>query len=103
MEYLFEGTCGVKLEKIGDHIKPVKFGLKLELSDNLDRSKYFDESGITTEEGIKALTTCFVEGLIGNIHHGHQSGYIDSAEHLRHVISRLEEGFVSIVNLHKPE
>lgn len=48
---------------------------------------------VVNEAGLKAQTQGLVQGLVANIHWGHQMGYWDSAEHLRYVIEHLERGF----------
>ncbi len=77
--------------------------VQLKLSDNLDEEQYFDEKELPNVNGSKALTNAFVQGLIGNIHYAHQKGQIDSAEHLRHIISELERGFIQIVNINESD
>lgn len=71
---------------------------RLEVSKHLDQSKYNDKRGLPTKDGSHALTVTLIQGLVGNIHHAHQKGYKDSAEHLRYIISELERGFVAIAN-----
>lgn len=69
---------------------------KLEVSKHLEQSKYNDRRGLPTKEGAHALTNAFVQGLVGCIHHAHEKGYKDSAEHLRYIISELERGFINV-------
>ena len=69
--------------------------LLLELSDNLERNAYFDETGMPKKDAIKPLSEVLVSGLASNIHYAHQNGMWDSAEHLRYVIMRLEQLFVT--------
>ena len=71
---------------------------RLEVSRHLDQSQYNDSRGLPTKAGSHALTNAFVQGLIGNIHHAHQKGYKDSAEHLRYIIAQLERGFASVAD-----
>jgi hypothetical protein len=71
----------------------------LETSENLDRSKYIKSDGYLTEEGNKILTQVLVQALIGNIHLAHQHNKIDSAKHLREIISELEIGFIRNVKI----
>lgn len=70
--------------------------LRLEVSKNLDQQQYNDKRGLPTAKGSQALTLALVQGLVGNIHAAHQKGYRDSAEHLRHIISELERGFIKV-------
>lgn len=71
----------------------------LEVSDNQDKSMFLKDD-LPTKGGIKPLTQCFLQGLVGNIHHAHQNGWWDSAEHIRYIISELERGFVQVTNTH---
>jgi hypothetical protein len=73
--------------------------LYLEVSDNLDRSKYLDAEGLPTAEGSKADTQCLIQGLAANIHAAHQKGFRDSAEHFRYVLSELERAFIHVTNI----
>jgi hypothetical protein len=72
--------------------------LRLELSNNLDNRKYLDK-GIPTQNAIKPLTQCFIQGLVANIQAAHDHGYWDSAEHLRYIISELERGFIEVKDI----
>lgn len=47
-----------------------------------------------TKEACEATTKTLVSAIAGNIHYAHQKGMIDSAEHLREVISELEKLFI---------
>jgi len=98
MQFEFEGKCVIKLEhKEGDKTsKHVKTDFNLSVSENLDVNQYLDKDELPTEVGVKALTNCFVQGLVGNIHYAHEKGYRDSAEHLRYIISELERGFIQV-------
>lgn len=69
---------------------------RIEASKNLKQDEYNDKRGLPTKTGSHALTNAFVQGLVGNIHHAHQKGFRDSAEHLRYIIGELERGFVEI-------
>lgn len=105
MEFEIEGRCVVKLahkegEKTSAHVAT---DFNLDVSKNLDRSQYLDKEDLPTAAGTKALTQCFVQGLVGNIHNAHQKGYWDSAEHLRYIISELERGFVQVATTYKSE
>lgn len=72
---------------------------RLDVSKNLKQDEYNDKSGLPTKSGSHALTNAFVQGLIGNIHHAHEKGFKDSAEHLRYIIDQLEKGFISVANI----
>lgn len=75
--------------------------IKIQLfpSKNLDLSRYLNSKGEPTEEGYRAITNVFTQGLIANIHASHQRGLRDSAEHLRYIISELERGFIQVVSV----
>ena len=101
MEFEFEGKCVLKLEhKEGEKTsKHVKTDFNLDVSKNLDKKQYLGEDGFPTQTGVKALTQCFVQGLVGNIHYAHEKGCWDSAEHLRYIIKELERGFISVATV----
>jgi hypothetical protein len=71
----------------------------LEPSENLDRSQYVNSDGYLTKIGNEVLTQVLVQALIGNIHLAHQHNKIDSAKHLREIISELEKGFIENVKI----
>jgi len=98
MKFEFEGKCVLQLEhKPGmQKSKHIQTKFNLDVSSNLDKSQYLTSDELPTADGSKVLSNVFVQGLIGNIHHAHQKGYRDSAEHLRYIISELERGFVQL-------
>ncbi len=69
--------------------KHVQTQINVDVSPNLERSNYLTEEDVPTEEGCKALTHCFVQGLVANIHHSHLHGYRDKEEHLSYIIAQL--------------
>lgn len=69
---------------------------RLEPSKNLKQDEYNDRRGLPTKTGSHALTQAFVQGLVANIHHAHEKGFRDSAEHLRYIITELERGFIEV-------
>ena len=87
-----------KGESTSRHIcTEVNFGV----SDNIDTSGFIDEKEeLPNEAGTKALTQCFVQGLISNIHSAEERGYWNSAEHLRYIIAELERGFATVAITH---
>jgi len=103
MEFEIEGRCVVKLEhKKGEKTsKHVTTDFNLEVSKNIDRSLFLDKDDLPTAKGTKALTQCFIQVLVGNIHNAHQKGFWNDAEHLKYIISELEDGFVRIANIYK--
>ncbi len=103
MIFEIEGKCVLKLKHTKGEAKSKHLETKfnLYLSDNLDKSQYLDKEDLPTANGSKTLTNVFVQGLIGNIHHAHEKGYWDSAEHLRYIIAELERGFIEVTNIDK--
>jgi hypothetical protein len=59
------------------------------------KEAFFNEDDSPNEMASHFISKFLVEALAGNIHTSHQQGHIDSAEHLREIISRLEDLFVS--------
>lgn len=57
------------------------------------KAAWMDHKGELNTEGLKAQTQALLQGLISNIHYGHQFGLRDSAEHMRYIIEYLEKGF----------
>lgn len=58
-----------------------------------DLNVWKSENGLVNEKGLKVQTQGLIQGLVANIHFGHQTGMWDSAEHLRYIIKELEKGF----------
>ena len=100
MKFSFEAKCVIQLEheKGMQTSKHLQTKFNLDCSSNLDRSKYLDSEDLPTKDGCKTLTNVFVQGSIGNIHHGQEKGFWNDAEHIRYIISELERGFVAIAN-----
>lgn len=102
MEFKIEGKSIVTLGyKKGERSSVISTDIHLHIPKELDESMYFDKEGLPNKEGTKALSQCFIQGLIANIHQAHQKGLRDSAEHLRYIISELERGFVEVVDVSK--
>lgn len=66
----------------------------LGMSPNMNINSFFDENDFPNKEGCEVITRTLVSAISGNIFMAHQQGYIDSAKHLRMIISQLEEMFV---------
>lgn len=105
MEFKFKGTVVLTLEPKSDGLgsSHVSTDIGLDVTENLQRSHYLNDEDLPTKAGTQALTQCFVQGLIGNIHQAHENGLRDSAEHLRYIIAELEKGFVQIPTIIKSE
>lgn len=101
MEFTFEAVVRLTLEnKEGSNkSKHVATDFFLEVDEPLDRKEYLDKDNLPTKAGSHALSNVLIQGLVGNIHFAHDSGFKDSAEHLRWIISELERGFVSVVTV----
>jgi hypothetical protein len=54
---------------------------------------------LPTKEGTKVLSNVFIQGLVGNIHQGHENGFWNDVEHLKYIISELEKGFAAVANV----
>jgi len=73
--------------------------MNLECSPNLDESMYRDEDGFPTKHGSVVMTNVLIQGLVCNIHNAHENGFRNDCEHLRYIISELERGFASVVEV----
>ncbi len=103
MKFKIEAKCVLTLEhkegeKTSKHVTP---DFNLEVSENIERDMFLNENDLPTEAGSKAITQCFVQGLIGNIHFAHENGFRNDAEHLRYIISELEQGFIRIPKIYE--
>ena len=70
--------------------------VQIEVSKNISMEAYLTTERRLNKEGMNVVTQAFVQGIVANIHAAHQAGFIDSAEHLRYVISEIEKGFVEL-------
>lgn len=71
----------------------------LEISPNLSPDFFYDGGGkVFNKEGSVWYTEAAIAGLVANIHLAHQKGWRDSAEHLRHIMEMLQEGFAQVMN-----
>ena len=98
MEYEIEAKCRVTLDHVegAETSQHIKTEYQFAVSKNVAKENFFDKNGVANKEGVKATTQCFVQGLVANIHAGHQQKLWDSAEHLRYIIKELERGFIQI-------
>lgn len=103
MEFTFEARVALTLEhkEKSDSSKHICTSFNLVVPEGLDADCYLDEEGIVNKEGSKVLSNVLIQGLVGNIHLAHQSGFRDSAEHLRWIISELEKGFIVNASIYK--
>ena len=70
-----------------------KVDVKLVPDSKLDIQAYLDH-GAPTQGGARAMTNCFVQGLISCIHFQHELGWWDKKECLEYIKTELERGFV---------
>lgn len=98
MQFTITGTVKVTADYVkgAAYSRHISTDFRLDVSKHLDQQQYNDKRGLPTKMGSHALTNAFVQGLIGNIHHAHQKGYKNDAEHLRYIIEQLERGFIAI-------
>lgn len=102
MEFKLEGKSIITLRyKDGNKSSLINTDINLEIPKELDENMYFDKDGLPNKNGIKALTQCFIQGLVANIHYAHQKDNWDSSEHLRYIIKELERGFIENVDISK--
>ncbi len=69
----------------------------LNLPIQFDKAAYYEGDQLSAN-GVQAVTSTLIEGLLANLHGAHINGTRDSAEHLRYIIDRLEQGFVRLVD-----
>lgn len=69
--------------------------LRLELSGNLDRSRYIDGKGLPRKDAIKPISNALAAGIAANIKMGHEKGWWKDHEHLQYVIDQLQRHFVT--------
>ncbi len=105
MKFSLEGRCIITLEhKEGEQTSTrVNTNFNLDVSQNIERSVFIDSEDMPTTAGVKALTQCFVQGLIGNIHSASQKSQWGKKEHLEYVIKELERGFILSANVTESE
>lgn len=94
-------TLGAKVVIVLDHQDGDKNAsveeaqVNLTIGDNLDSSKYLDNSGLPTAAGSQALMEVLTLGLINNIKNAHERGFKNDAQHLREIVKILEDGFIA--------
>ena len=103
MEFSFEAKVVLTLEhKPGmSTSKHVATDFNFYVSKELDINKYLDKESLPNKDGSNAISNVLIQGLVANIHMAHEKGFRDSADHLRWIISELEQGFVQVTNVEK--
>jgi hypothetical protein len=105
MKFSFDARVVMTLDhaKGSNTSKHVSTDFNLYPSANLNERMYIGPDGMPTKDGSQVLTKTLVQGLIGNIHAAHHKGYKDSAQHLREIITQLEDGFATVANITESE
>lgn len=98
-KFIIETSCAVEFSTSDKGTKVEGVNLLLNVSQNLNMSSYIDEHGLPTKDGSQCATVVLVQGLVANLHHAHDKGFRDSAEHLRFIIAELEKGFSLVAKL----
>ena len=70
--------------------KVIESFCSLELSNNLDKSKYLNPDGSTTEIGAKVVQDVLIEGLLGNILSCEKLNYSSKEESMQRIIKELQ-------------
>lgn len=64
----------------------------LDVSKNVDRKNFFDDDNVPNQAGSKALSQCFLQGLIANIHYANSKGYRNIQDHIKYIQDELSRG-----------
>ncbi len=94
MQAIIEVVSQITVDIVDDEFMLQGTDVSLGMSPNMDIKQYFDEKDYPNKDGCEVISRTLIAGLSGNIFMAHECGYRDSAEHLRFVISQLEEMFV---------
>lgn len=98
-QFKFTAWCTITLEAEPGAKKSsfVSSDFNLLPGENINKDAYLNKKGlVATPAGVQAVTQCFVQGLIANIHMAHQKELRNDAEHLRYIISELEKGLIRL-------
>lgn len=93
-EVHFTGVSRITGEPSGKGLTIKYCDYFLEISGNLDASRYLNTDGLPHGDGYKAFTQALVQGISANIAKAHEDGVWLEADHLRYVITELERAFV---------
>lgn len=74
---------------------PKSGGFAFKIPKILHEGSFFDDDGSPSEMSSFFISKMLVEALMANIHASHKKGQIDSSEHFRDVIDRMEDLFVT--------
>jgi hypothetical protein len=90
--FSFQGTCEVTLQ-YEDPRSPQIIQVKYELQTlgNLNRKAYFLSNNKPNKEGLKLLTTVFVQGLGGCVAYGSTNKYLDEVDHVKYILNQIRE------------
>lgn len=93
MKFAFTGICELVLtHTTGDTVsKNNSTNINLEVSSNLDKSKYLGPDRLPTQEGGRVLLKTFVQGVGGTILYNHAKGWQNKDQALAMAIAQLTE------------
>lgn len=89
-----EVVSQITIDIVGDKVILKGTDVSLGVTENIDVKKYFDENEFPNQHGCELITKTLVSALSGNIKVAHEKGYKNDAQHLRSIISQLEDMFV---------
>jgi hypothetical protein len=69
--------------------------LRLETSENTDKSVYFDGRGLPRKAAMLPTTSALIQGLIVNVRLAQEKGWWKEAEHMQYILSELGRAFVN--------
>lgn len=96
VEFIVNSKMKVDHDMITNEVRLIDTQFNLLVDSKIDPRPYTDSDGKLNKDGHNLVTRVLVESLVANIHISHQSETIDSAEHLRHIIAELENGFIRV-------
>lgn len=76
------------------HVSYVETEFALIPPEEVDPEVYITNFENLTQEGSRMVTEILVQALIGNIHYANIKGYRADFDHLKHIVSELETGFM---------
>lgn len=89
----------LECEKGAQRSTLVATDLRLEISGNLDRSRYIDGAGLPRKDALKPITQALLQGLIVNMRMGAAKGWWKEGEHMEYVFAELQRAFVTPGNV----
>lgn len=86
----FEHESGAAMSQV------IGSSMRLEVSGNLDKTKYLDGKLLPRKDALKPISGCLILALVTNIRMGAQKGWWKEGEHMEWVIKNLQEAFVAV-------